>query len=210
MCAVPDMAAFCSSLTSCFPGMLLTYFLNDFHIVSVAPIFTGITFAFTFHIRCISIVRPSYINYYYYYYYYYYVYRHKCFLLDTSPLEPIAIPTAQSSSPDCSTFHIMCDIPSTAAVCVESTECFPGVAYKFFPKPFVAIPVAPIVTGIILHSRSHIRCNSIHKLLYFTSFSASFRTSFLSACYYIYECTCFLFFVYNYYYYYYYYYRNYP
>ena len=29
MCAVPDMAVFCSSLTSCFPGMLLTYFLND-------------------------------------------------------------------------------------------------------------------------------------------------------------------------------------
>ena len=41
MCAVPNMAVFCSSLTSCFPGMLLTYFLNDFEIVPVAP---GITF----------------------------------------------------------------------------------------------------------------------------------------------------------------------
>ena len=30
MCAVPNMAVFCSSLTSRFPGMLLTYFLNDF------------------------------------------------------------------------------------------------------------------------------------------------------------------------------------
>ena len=29
MCAVPNMAVFCSSLTSCFPGMLLTYFLDD-------------------------------------------------------------------------------------------------------------------------------------------------------------------------------------
>jgi len=29
MCAVPNMAVFCNSLTSCFPGMLLTYFLND-------------------------------------------------------------------------------------------------------------------------------------------------------------------------------------
>ena len=28
MCAVPNMAGFCSSLTSWFPGMLLTYFLN--------------------------------------------------------------------------------------------------------------------------------------------------------------------------------------
>ena len=51
------MAVFCSSLTSCFPGMLLTYFLNDFEIVPVAPIITGITFVFTFHMRCISIVR---------------------------------------------------------------------------------------------------------------------------------------------------------
>ena len=38
MCAVPNMAVFCSSLTSYFPGMLLTDFLNDFEIVPVAPI----------------------------------------------------------------------------------------------------------------------------------------------------------------------------
>ena len=57
MCAVPYMAVFCSSLTSCFPGMLLTYFLNDSEKVPVAPIITGITFVFTFHMRCISIVR---------------------------------------------------------------------------------------------------------------------------------------------------------
>jgi len=61
MCAVPNMAVFYSSLTSCFPGMLLTYFLNDFEIVPVAPIITGITFVFTFHMRCISIVRSSFI-----------------------------------------------------------------------------------------------------------------------------------------------------
>ena len=57
MCAVPNMAVFCSSLISCFPDMLLTYFLNDFEIVPVAPIITGITFVFTFHMSCISIVR---------------------------------------------------------------------------------------------------------------------------------------------------------
>ena len=56
MCAVPNMAVFCSSLTSCFPGMLLTYFLNDFEIVPVAPNNTGITLVFTFHMRCISIL----------------------------------------------------------------------------------------------------------------------------------------------------------
>ena len=67
MCAVPNMAVFWCSLTSCFPGMLLTYFLNDFEIVPVASIITAITFVFIFHIGCIYIVR-----YYYYYYYYYY------------------------------------------------------------------------------------------------------------------------------------------
>ena len=46
MCAVPNMAVFWSFLTSCFPGMLLTYFLNDFEIVPVAPVITGITFVF--------------------------------------------------------------------------------------------------------------------------------------------------------------------
>ena len=57
MCAVPNVAVFCSSLTSCFPGMLLTYLLNEFDIVPVAPVITGITFVFTFHKRCISVVR---------------------------------------------------------------------------------------------------------------------------------------------------------
>jgi hypothetical protein len=40
MCAVPNMAVFCSSLTSLFPVMVLTYFLNDFEMVPVAPIIT--------------------------------------------------------------------------------------------------------------------------------------------------------------------------
>ena len=56
MCAGPNMAVFCSSLTSWSSGMLLTYFLNDFEIVPVAPIITGITLDFTFHMRCISII----------------------------------------------------------------------------------------------------------------------------------------------------------
>jgi hypothetical protein len=46
---MPNMAVFCSSLTSLFPGMLLTYFLNYFEMVPVALIITGITFVFTFH-----------------------------------------------------------------------------------------------------------------------------------------------------------------
>ena len=51
-----NMAVLCSSLTSYFPGMLLTYFLNDFEIVPFAPIITGITFGFTFHIIIIIII----------------------------------------------------------------------------------------------------------------------------------------------------------
>ena len=62
ICAVPNMAVFYSSLTSCFPGILVTYFLNDFEIVPVAPVITGITFVFTFHMRCISIVRSVYFR----------------------------------------------------------------------------------------------------------------------------------------------------
>jgi len=41
-CAAPNMALFCSSLTPCFYGMLLMYFLNDFETVPVAPIITAI------------------------------------------------------------------------------------------------------------------------------------------------------------------------
>ena len=38
MCAVPNMAVSCSSLTSYFPGKLRTYFLNDFEVVPVAQL----------------------------------------------------------------------------------------------------------------------------------------------------------------------------
>ena len=63
MYAVPNMAAFCSTLTSWFPGMSLTYFLNDLEMVPVAQIFTVNTLVFTFHMRCVSIVRPLYYYY---------------------------------------------------------------------------------------------------------------------------------------------------
>jgi hypothetical protein len=35
---------------------LLMYFLNDFEMVPVAPIITGITLVFTFHMCCISMI----------------------------------------------------------------------------------------------------------------------------------------------------------
>ena len=54
---MPNIAVCCSSLISCFPSMLLRYFLNDFELVPVAPIISGVTFAFTFHIHSFFIVR---------------------------------------------------------------------------------------------------------------------------------------------------------
>ena len=54
MCAMPNLAVFWSSLTSCFPCMLLAYFLNDFEMAPVAPFIAGVTFVFTFYMRCIS------------------------------------------------------------------------------------------------------------------------------------------------------------
>ena len=54
-CAVPKMAAFCSSLISYVPDMLFRYCLSDFEMVPVAPTTTGINFAFTFYMPWISI-----------------------------------------------------------------------------------------------------------------------------------------------------------
>ena len=56
MCAVPNMAVFCSSFTSWFPVMLLTYFLNNFEMVPVAPIIPGIALVFTFHMRLLLLL----------------------------------------------------------------------------------------------------------------------------------------------------------
>ena len=75
----------------------------------------------------------------------------------------------------------MYDVPNIAVFCNESIECVPGTVSKFFLKLLVTIPVAPIITGIIVHFKFHIRCISIHKLLYFNFFSASFCTTFLPA-----------------------------
>ena len=103
---------------------------------------------------------------------------HRPFLPGTSR-EPAVIPTAQASSFTLQYFPYY--VPSIAVFCSVSIECFPGTASRFFLKVLVTIPVAPIITGTIVHFRFHIRCISIHKLLYFNFFSASFCTTFLSA-----------------------------
>ena len=56
MCAVPNVAVFCNFLILFFPSMLLRYCLNDFEMVPVVSIITGITLVFTYHMCCIFIV----------------------------------------------------------------------------------------------------------------------------------------------------------
>ena len=89
-------------------------------------------------------------------------------------------PPLRLQASHCNTFRILCDVPSIAVFCSESIECFPGTISKFFLKLLVTVPVAAIITGIIVHFRFHIRCISIDKLLYFNYFSASLCTTFLS------------------------------
>ena len=139
---------------------------------------------------------------YYYYYYYYTIWMSLVtglfFLVlllnqQWSPL--LRLPASHFI-----TFRIMCDVPSIADFFSESIECFPGIASKFFCKFLVSLPVAPVITGTIIHFRFHIRCISIHKLLWFSFVSTCFLHN-ISVCGYchIYQCACFLFFVFNYY-----------
>jgi len=44
----------------------------------------------------------------------------------------------------------MCDVPSIAVFCSESSEYFPGTASKFFLRLIVTIPVAPIIIIIVI------------------------------------------------------------
>jgi len=74
--------------------------------------------------------------------------RCRAFLHGTSPV-PTFIPTTQASH--CTTFHIMCNVPSIAVFCSETIECLPNMASKFFFKPFVRIGMAPIITSMIIH-----------------------------------------------------------
>ena len=65
------------------------------------------------------------VHYYYYCYYYYYYFSCHRPILPGNSLEPTVIPTVQASGfTHCSTFRIMCDVPSIAVFCSESIECF--------------------------------------------------------------------------------------
>jgi hypothetical protein len=53
---VPNIAVFCSSLISCFPGTLLKYFLQDSEMVPVAPIIMASPVFYIPHALCFYII----------------------------------------------------------------------------------------------------------------------------------------------------------
>ena len=109
------------------------------------------------------------IYYYYYYYYYYFIFScHRPFLPSTSPLE-LWYSLLDLQISDCSTFRIMCDVPRTAVFCIESIECFLGMALKCFFKTFVTISLPPIIA-----LQSYISCSTLVVSLYITVVIRSF------------------------------------
>jgi hypothetical protein len=84
------------------------------------------------------------------------------------------ISTAQASSFRLIFYILYMMFQVISVFCSESVDCFPGVASKIFLTRFVTVPVAPVLTGIILHFRLHIHYISLHKLLYFSFLSVSF------------------------------------
>jgi len=60
MWPVPSKAVLFNPFMSCFRGTLFRQFLNDFEISPVDDVITDIAFAFTYHTRCIFIVRSIY------------------------------------------------------------------------------------------------------------------------------------------------------
>jgi len=132
------------------------------------------------------IVMPQNMSAHYYYYCYCYYYYSIWMSLLTGLFFLVLLLTQRWSPPlrlqasHCSTFRIMCDIPSIAVFCSESIEYLPGTASKFFPEASLYYSSGSNCTGTIVHFRFQIRC-SIPKFLYYNFFSASFCTTFLSA-----------------------------
>jgi hypothetical protein len=61
VCSV-QYGCFCGSLISCIPNVLLRYFLNDFKIILIAPVITGVTFFLKFHTHPVIIIIIIIIN----------------------------------------------------------------------------------------------------------------------------------------------------
>ena len=100
--------------------------------------------------------------------------------------------------PHCSTFPIVCDIPNTAVLRTASTECFPALLPNCslnLSSPFRWLHILPVRTVQSHISRSHIRCISVHKLLYLLFFGFLLHDISVRRYCHIYQHACCLFFV---------------
>ena len=102
------------------------------------------------------------LNYYYYCYHHHHHHHYTIWMSLVTGLFCLVLLLNQRWSPPltlevlhCSTFRIMCDVPSIAVFCGESIECFPGTASKFLLRHLITLSVAPIFTGIIVHFMLH-------------------------------------------------------
>ena len=88
----------------------------------------------------------------------------------------------------------MCDVPSIGVFCSESIEWFPGIVSKFFFKLLVTIPVAPIITGTIIHFRFHILASFNDSKVFFRILGYTWTSIFLEFEKFVFRCLVSLWF----------------
>jgi len=82
-------------------------------------------------------------------------------------------PPLRLQASHCSTFRIMCDVPSIAVFCNESIECLPGIASKFYIMVTIIIIIIIIIIVFFLHimyrktRRYNSTCNYVCIYLFF-------------------------------------------
>ena len=152
---------FCSSLTSCFPGMLLMYCLSDFETVQVVPVITGITFAFTSHMRWISVMRSSYFKisrllehisvfFLFFFLLLYYLNHHRYVF---SPRRPCRIPISNAHIPECH-LPVLYIIPARHGTHVNRTQHpKPTISASGFLQPNWSVwsPIYLVSPGLCVH-----------------------------------------------------------
>ena len=74
----------------------------------------------------------------------------------------------------------MCAVPSKVIFCSSLMLIWPGILPTYVSSPFLIVPSAPMITGIVSVLMPHIRFVSIFKSLYLDRFSVTFTDVFLS------------------------------
>jgi hypothetical protein len=111
--------------------------------------------------------------------YYYLFFSFHMFFLVLFLLNQWWTPPLRLQVSDCSTFLIICDVPSTVAFCRESIECFPGIVSRYF----LVLNYNSSGSNDCRYDKTfHVphSLNSILKFLYSNLFLDSFCITFLS------------------------------